>query len=159
MSKHGKNADREARVISNSHRSDWKQDGGRFCSKDLREKLHQPAWETSWWNFLARENMEGICYVPFSWSCRILQETSGTFPKPARRKWGFSLARKSWALKAFGTCCTGCRVGLPIGAFAGQNDLKMIQSMTKHCWQRSPRKSVENGLFLLPRQTLGHLGQ
>lgn len=34
-----------------------------------------------------------------------------------------------------------------------QNDLKMSQSMTKHCWRLSPCKSVENGLSPL-RQTL-----
>ena len=38
-------------------------------------------------------------------------------------------------------------MGLPIGVFAEQNDLKTIQSMTKHCWQLSPCKSFESGLF------------
>ena len=29
-------------------------------------------------------------------------------------------------------------MGIPVGVSAEQNDLKMIQSMTKHCWQTEP---------------------
>lgn len=175
VSKRGKNADREARVISNSHPSDWKQDGGRLCSKNLREKLHQPAWEASLWNFLARENMEGICCVSFSRSCRILQETSGTFPKPAWHKSGIQLGQKESSPQGLRHMLYGLLSGPPHRSFCGTkwlengpvNDKTLLATEPSQVsWKRTlppletnswPPGSIIMELFGLEGTLLGHL--
>lgn len=80
-------------------------------------------------------------------SHRIVQLIPGTFSKLAWSKWEFHLTGEDQALRIFQDAVA--EGNHPIGDFAEHRYLKVIQSMTKHCWQQTVYKSDENGLLFL----------